>query len=76
MNKTRRKNLWRITTSLEDLKAELEEILDKEQNAFDAMPEGIQESSRGEEIEDKIGRLEEAIEMLGDVIDEIEVVAE
>lgn len=41
---------------------ELEEIRDEEQDAFDNLPEGIQESERGEHMEEYISQMESAID--------------
>jgi hypothetical protein len=51
--------------------AELESIRDEEQNKFDNMPEGLQSSSKGTDIEDAIQLLDDAISDL-DSIDNAE----
>ena len=48
------RSLWMIM--------ELEEIRDEEQDAFDNLPEGIQESERGEQMEEYISQMESAID--------------
>jgi hypothetical protein len=72
MNAKRRKTLKTIATRLEHLDAlraeivaELENILDEEQDAFDNMPESIQNSERGDQMQ-------EYIYTLGDAISELE----
>lgn len=47
MNKERRKALAALRAQLDNVRAELEAIRDEEQDAFDNMPEGLQQSERG-----------------------------
>lgn len=61
MNNNRRKRLAAILESVEDLKAQLEEIRDEEQDAFENMPYNLQESERGQQMEEAISRMEDAI---------------
>lgn len=74
MNNDRRNRIRKLISQLEDIQNEIENILSEEQEAFDNMPEGFQESERGEkmqaainylediEISDIIGNLENSIE--------------
>ncbi|WP_241178790.1 hypothetical protein [Serratia marcescens] len=48
MNADRRKRLSEIFVKIEQIKGEVEDIRDEEQNAFDSMPEGLQQSERGQ----------------------------
>ena len=71
MNKTRRKA---IQKSISDIEQIVQEILDDEQNAYDNMPEGLQESENGivsmeaqESLEAAIDSLEEAISYLEEI---------
>lgn len=50
MNAERRKRLSAALEQLEAAKSEIEEIQQEEQEAYDNMPEGLQESERGEII--------------------------
>ena len=50
MNATRRKLLADILDRLSSIKAEIDELKDLEQEAFDNLPEGIQASDRGEKM--------------------------
>ena len=67
MNKARRKKIADLRTSLETLKENLDLIRDEEQEAFEAMPESIQGSEKGTDME-------EGLESLSDVFDELESV--
>lgn len=51
MNKTRRNELERIINALEDLRDDIQNVADDEREAFDNMPESLQQSERGEQIE-------------------------
>ncbi len=61
MNKERRKTLETILEMLED-------VIVCEQDAFDNMPESLQYSERGESIEEGIQNLEEAKELIDDIV--------
>ena len=72
MNSARRKRLENIQGYLSEVLAELEGVLEEEQEAFDNMPESLQTSERGEISENAIGEIESAIENISDAIDSIE----
>ena len=72
MNKIRRKELAGIMAKLETLDAlrleineMLESVIDEEQEALDNLPESLQESERGEQMQ-------EYIDAMTDVLDELE----
>lgn len=71
MNKIRRKELAHIIEKLEALDAlraeiqeELETVMDEEQEAFDNMPESLQESERGEQMQEYIDAMQYAMDDL------------
>ena len=64
MNKTRRKELYRIICLIDEARERLEIVRNEEQEAFDNMPEGIQMSERGEQMEEYIGVMEELLDRL------------
>lgn len=71
MNKLRRKELSRIIEKLERLEAlrleikdELEAILEEEQEAFDNLPESLQESERGQQMQAYIDAIDGALDAL------------
>lgn len=72
MNKARRKAIAEVRDILESAASNLEVIRDEEQESFDNLPEGIQESERGEKMSECIEYLEEAIENLGEAIDNLD----
>lgn len=65
MNNKRRGVLAAAMGKLDEAKSMVESALDEEQECFDNMPESLQESERGE-------RLQEAVETLERVIGDID----
>lgn len=70
MNNNRRERIRKLISSLEDLSNELDEILSEEQEAFENMPESLQDSERGEQSQEAINALESA--SLADTISYLE----
>ena len=69
MNNKRRKTIGLVINSLENLSADLEDVAQEESDAYENMPESLQQSDRGSIIEDNIYNLEECISQINDVID-------
>lgn len=72
MNKNRRKAIAEVKNILEYASSSLELIRDEEQQSFDNLPEGIQESEIGEKMSDCIECLEAAIDDLSEAIDNLD----
>lgn len=72
MNKERRERLQRISGLICEARELLETVRDDEQEAFDNMPENLQGSERGEQMEEWICTMEEAIDSLSDIEDNID----
>lgn len=72
MNNERRGRLREIKTKLDDLYEQIESVKDDEEYAFDNMPENLQYSMRGEESQDAVDALDEALEKLEEVTDLLE----
>jgi len=72
MNNQRRKELAAINETIADLRSKLQEILDAEQEAFENMPESLQDSERGEKSQNAISEMENAIGNLDDTESAIE----
>ena len=68
MNKERRKRLEEIQTKINTLLCEIEEIRNEEESAYENLPESLQDSERGE-------NMQEAIDTLQNVYDELEQAA-
>ena len=71
MNTQRRKTLARITAELESSAAALEEVMDDEREAYDNMPEGLQETERGQRLDQNADELEDVIDILREAVDAI-----
>lgn len=69
MNKARRARIQDLAEQLSTIRGEFQEITDEEQEAFDNMPESLQGSEKGQQIEGNI-------EILGDVGDSLDEIAE
>ena len=71
MNKARRIKLKDASKWLELSKEIVKFVLDEESDAFDSMPENLQYSMRGSEMQDNIDALDEILSDIEDVIDSI-----
>lgn len=72
MNKDRRRRLQCVADTLNDAMAELMEIKDEEQDAFDNLPDSLQDSVRGEAMQEAIDTMDEWYNDIDTVRDEIE----
>jgi flagellar biosynthesis chaperone FliJ len=72
MNKERRNKIIKIISEIEQVKDKLQAVLDEEESVFDNMPENLQCSMRGEESEESISYMDEAIEALDNAIEQLE----
>lgn len=72
MNKERRKKIANIIQDIESIKEKLQEVLSEEESVFDNMPENLQCSMRGEESEEAIDYMGEAIDGLDNAIEQLE----
>ena len=72
MNKARRKKIEEIRDAISSLYDDLESVKIDEEDAFDNLPESLQESDRGESMQDAIDHLDSACDMLQEAIDELE----
>lgn len=68
MNKARREQINEIKVRLQNCLEELETLRDEEQEYFDNMPEGLQNSERGQAAELAAGNLAEACDNLETII--------
>lgn len=69
MNKERRKKIEVIKDSFLDLQEDLQAVLDEEQEAYDNLPESLQESEKGERMSSSIENIDSAMSSLGEVIE-------
>lgn len=76
MNKARRKWLEDIIGKLEEQKDELYQLYEEEQEAYDNMPESLQESERGQIAPEFVDSLETEHGSLEDVITNLQEILE
>lgn len=72
MNRERRKRLMQLSEKLSEVRTSLEIILQEEEEAFDNMPESLQESERGEQMQEYIETIGEAISGIEDTESNLE----
>ena len=75
MNKQRRKRLEAIQHLIDDALAQLEQVREEEQDAFDNMPESFQDGERGETMQEHIYSMEEAESSLDEIKSNLEEIA-
>ena len=69
MNKKRRIRIEKVVSTLEDMSAEISDIMQEEQEAYDNMPESLQYSERGE-------RMSEIVDAFDSIISDIDYIIE
>ena len=74
MNKERRKELETISSSIAELKAAVDAVAEAEQEAFDSLPENLQDSEKGERMEENVSEMEviaTELDSLMECVDEV-----
>ena len=69
MNANQRKTLKGYVESLDEIKSNIETMMEDEQSKLDNMPEGLQESERGEAMQEAIDALESAADLCEELDD-------
>ena len=69
MNKLRRKALDAALIALEEQRDQLRLIVEDEQAALENMPDPLQDSRRGQEMQDGVDAIEDAISQIEDACD-------
>ena len=72
MNNQKRKELNRATALLEEAREIIESVLDEEQDNYDNLTEGLQQTMRGQYMEEAIENMESAIDSIDDAIGALE----
>lgn len=72
MNKSRRKKLQELMEQLGTIKDELEMVQEEEQDAFYNLPESLQYSERGQQMELAVDNMSSAADYLDDIMSCIE----
>lgn len=68
MNKARRLEIKQVYANIRYAMNDIQSILTDEQNAYDNMPENLQDTNRGMESEECIDYLSDAIDALDDAL--------
>ncbi len=71
MNAQGRKEIAKYIASLNEIKDKLDSMRDDEEMKYDNMPEGLQDSERGEQMQEAIDALENACTGLDEAIDSL-----
>lgn len=71
MNSKRRAKIQEAVQNIYDANLVLAECWDEETEAYDNLPEGIQDSERGERMEGYAEALDDAIDTIQDTIDSL-----
>ncbi len=72
MNNDRRKALSNLHSKIDDLRNEVESIMNDESDAYENMPDSIKDGERGQAAELARDNLENAISSLQDALNSIE----
>lgn len=76
MNKDRRDRIAKIKEALEDLRGQIEDLQTEEQEAFDNMPESLQQSERVQASEAAADALQSAYDAADEAITNLETASE
>lgn len=76
MNNTRRAQLRKALSMIETAQSIIEEVKEQEQEAYDNLPEGLQESDRGRDIDENAYTLEMALDEIETIVDSLYEVVE
>jgi hypothetical protein len=61
MNNERRKRIAAVIDLMTDARSKLDDLLNEERDAYEALPDNLREGSKGEAIETAIDALESAV---------------
>ena len=67
MNNTRRKEIQDVLNELADLRSQIDTLHGEEQEAYDNMPESLQQSERGQAAENAASELENALSAFDEI---------
>lgn len=75
MNAKDRKKVGEWIENLSKVKSEIEDMQQDQQDKYDNMPEGLQDSEKGEALEEAANTLEEVSESVGSAIESLQEIA-
>jgi uncharacterized coiled-coil DUF342 family protein len=76
MNNARRDQIAKIKETLEDLRGKIEDLQSEEQEAFDNMPESLQQGDRGQASEAAAEALQSALDSVDEAVGYLETASE
>jgi hypothetical protein len=76
MNNERRKQIAAAVAAIGAARDKLEQAAADEQNAFDNLPEAIQDSERGQKMDENANEILDAAAEIGEALSQIEYAAE
>lgn len=76
MNKQNRRDIEKLIEKLDEVKTDLEFMQDDEESKYDNLPEGIQDSDRGDAMQEAIEYLGYAVDSIDEAIDNLQTVVD
>lgn len=76
MNKTRRKWIESLVEKLYEIQSDVDSIADEENEAYENLPEGIQDSDRGNTMYENVDDLQDISNGIEDTIDRLNEILE
>lgn len=71
MNAKRRKEIEKLSAQIEEIKIAIDSLRDDEQDAYDNLPDSLQETERGQKMESAIEALDYASDDLQECLDHL-----
>lgn len=69
MNNARRKAITKISDKLDQLREELDALMQEEQEYYDVMPEAFQDGEKGERAQEAIDNMDYALTSIQEAVD-------
>lgn len=76
MNKVRRKDLMKALELLAQAKEIIESVCDEESEAYENLPESLQSSERGEQMDEYIGTMKDVMDTIDEMTESLEEITE
>ncbi len=76
MNKQNRKDIEKLIDKLDEVKTEIEFMQEDEESKYDNLPEGIQDSEKGDAMQEAIEYLGYAVDSIDEAIDNLQTVVD
>lgn len=71
MNKDRRNRLTVLMKNIDVLKEQLESIMEEEEEYYNNMPDNMKDGERGQQTEERVGTIQNAIDRLDEAMSAI-----